>query len=224
MTGNERHSLHRRVHAGVETGASIVSLRSPRAARIWLSIGSVAAAGLVTVGVVTSLGGRDDSVDTQAATMNQSSEALESSQLSDSDRAATTAAAASSDAAEEAGAMTSDTEAMADDTGTDGDLIASSPLRFIQLGDSTPAHLDVEVENMLGDLVLDGDRASLGAEDFINDENPVPDCFGVPTDPFFGVITATVDGRAIEVYIVEDEDGILNPLWYDVDGCELLDR
>lgn len=203
LTAAERDDLSRRVNAELDRGATIVPL-----SRRWMALGSVAAALVVAVGVmgvVRSLSSGDDVTATFETASAVTTTGRESVDLA-ADGAATTAAGSTA----------------ATGAGVPLDATAAEVMA-VDLGAVDRSEVIVAADQMLASLAAsDLSLTRLGAAEFTEAERATPTC--LPPEDLFGVITATVDGTDIEVFIVADsETGELRSDAFRVEDCAGFD-
>jgi hypothetical protein len=232
MTDDERSAMRAGVHAGMldpihggvggsRESAEVISLESRRQRR-WLSLGSVAAAVFVTVGVVGLLnqGGDDASGDFLLAGSESTTASDDvASGLALEDATATTAAAATSEEAftpmsDADRATSAETTAAGDGADTGIGLIADA-------GAITGVQFDTLVAATI-EWVADQPAAEPLDVAWFNDrEIPAPSCLSSEVGTVFAVINATVDGQDVQAFVVSDPttSEYISDVFL-VDGCE----
>lgn len=207
LSGEERHRLRSGVLEAIESGGRVVDL-SARRARRWMAVGAAAAVMVVAVGLGAALsqlqfGGSDTAADapTTAAELTTAEEPRALGEDNDHDDSAP-----------------ADTEAAEDDGFSDASRDVSEFPLVIDLGvidsDTLAAELETAAEQLSTESPL------LDVETLNEMERPAPDCLHLLTDSVYGLVTATVDGTDIEVYLVAGAAGEIDAIGFARSGCE----
>ena len=206
MTDDERAQLHAGVRAGIEQPAPVVSI-TERRQRLWMRLGSVAAAMFVTVGVAGVFANMEDGGVETAAFEAASDTTAGGESAAREDVQEESAAFAADAATETTAAASEDTTASGEGGGAEqpeipeaipvGPLVDAGAITFAELEERVTATIEL-LRTDPAPLVLDTDWFNG------NSERPAPSCLSSEVDPVFSVINAVIDGQETQTFVVLD--------------------